>query len=403
MFVAALLCGLAVGVSAQSPNKIVKGIENYSRHGNTISMIERGVVKSGYHYRMKAFRTNDNYQTDQFSYNEQMQLVEVREVVRNEYNLIDSLFYNELGQMVRLSGWQLLGGEWQNVYYVDYGYNDAGLIASRSNYNNFDGVWELGGTYNYTYNEAGLIVLSELTMGGTLFQKVEYAYDRDGNEVCELWYSYDGVGLTPSEKIVTEYADGLKVAEYDSLSQDGRNWVYNGYATYSYNNSNDCEEYHRYDNVNREVERKVYSFDMDMTMAETLFPWHPELTRPVAYQNTHVYDREEWHSLDVDFVLQHVCDYLYEYEGVNGIADRTALSPLTVYPNPAHDYVVMEGLDNEPCRVEVFDALGRLVFVGESVSKGQKLYVGQLPEGCYVIKASSTKGIFVSKLLKGIL
>ena len=72
MFVAALLCGLAVGVSAQSPNKIVKGIENYSRHGNTISMIERGVVKSGYHYRMKAFRTNDNYQTDQFSYNEQM-------------------------------------------------------------------------------------------------------------------------------------------------------------------------------------------------------------------------------------------------------------------------------------------------------------------------------------------
>ena len=159
MIVSALLCGLAVGVSAQSPNKIVKGIENYSRHGNTISMIERGVAKSGYHYRMKAFRTSDNYQTDQFSYNEQMQLVEVREVVRNEYNLIDSLFNNELGQMVRLSGWQLLGGEWQNVYYVDYGYNDAGLIASRSNYNNFDGVWELGGTYNYTYNEAGLLVL----------------------------------------------------------------------------------------------------------------------------------------------------------------------------------------------------------------------------------------------------
>lgn len=399
LLISALLCSLTIGVEAQSYERAHRGIESFGRHGQTVSLIERTAAKQNYRYRMKGFRTSDNYQFVQFLYNEQLQLVAVKDSVRNEYSLIDSLFYNEFGQMVRLSGWQLLGGEWQNVYYVDYGYNEAGLIASRSNYNNFDGEWELGGVYTYTYNEAGKILLSELTMNGILFQKVEYTYDQDGNELCAMWYSYDGLGLTPSEKVVSVYENGLKITEYDSVCEGGVRWMNDGYTSYSYNNSNDCLEYHHYDETNYEVERSVYSFNSSRTMDETLIPWHPELVRPKTYQNTHVYEMEEWFTVDVDYVLQHVCDYIYEYEDVNVLVDEVEPGHVAVYPNPAHDYIIVKGLGDESCRVEIIDALGREVLVCESASNGQRLAVGQLPEGCYVLTVSTAKGSFASKLL----
>ena len=103
---------------------------------------------------------------------------------------------------------------------IDYTYDGDGNLASRTNYNNFDGVWKLGGVYRYLYDPDGRILLSELTMGGIVFQRVEYTY-YDGNLVCELWFGYDGSGLTPSEKIVTEWMGGRKATEYDSVSEDG--------------------------------------------------------------------------------------------------------------------------------------------------------------------------------------
>ena len=156
--------------------------------------IERLVAKNGYSHRLASYRTSDDYQLCTFFYDGSGRLVAIKDTVRGEYSVIDSLSYNDLGQMVRLSGWQLLNGVWENVYYIDYAYDEAGNRVSRTNYNNFDGVWELGGVYSYSYDMNGNIVLSELTMSGIVFQKVEYSY-AGGNLVCELWYGYDGSGL----------------------------------------------------------------------------------------------------------------------------------------------------------------------------------------------------------------
>ena len=53
-----------------------------------------------------------------------------------------------------------MNGQWQNVYFIQYGYNEQGYMTSRANYNNFNGEWVLGGVYEYTYNENGQKVLS---------------------------------------------------------------------------------------------------------------------------------------------------------------------------------------------------------------------------------------------------
>lgn len=346
-------------------------------------------AKQQYRHRLTEFRTSDGYMFSYFSFNESNQLVAVKDSVRDEYCVVDSLFYDERGQLVRLSGWQLFRGEWINVYYVDYGYDDGGRMVSRTNYNNFDGVWELGGVYNYSYDGSGNRVLSELTMGGVVYQRVEYEYDETGNVLSELWYSYAGSGLVPSEKLTTVYEHGRKAVEYDSISEDGVRWMNNGYYSYIYNEGGDCVEFHHYDASNREVERSVFAINQELRLSETLIPSHPELSRPRMFDNAHAYDSEQWFSLDVDHVLQHVCDYIYVYEPLSEIESAPAGAVLTAYPNPAHDYIYIKGWEAPACTVQVVDVSGRVVFSRNDVPMTQPFDIRSLPAGTYLLHLSA--------------
>lgn len=356
--------------------------------------------KQGVRHRLAAIRTSDDYMFNYFSYNEGNQLVAVKDSVRGEYSVVDSLFYDERGQMVRLSGWQLLGGEWVNVYYVDYGYDDGGRMVSRTNYNNFDGVWELGGVYNYSYDGSGNRVLSELTMGGVVFQRVEYEYDETGNVLSELWYSYAGSGLVPSEKLTTVYENGRKAVEYDSISEDGVRWIHNGYYSYIYNEDGDCVEFHHFDASNREVERSVFAINEGLGLDETLMPWHPEIQRPRTFSNVHAFDLEQWFSLDVEHVLQHVCDYLYEYESLNGVLVAHSGLSLTASPNPAHDYIHIEGLNERMCDIQVVDALGRVVVALNAVPAMGRIDIRALPSGTYLLRVSTGESQSTLRFMK---
>lgn len=320
-------------------------VANTRNSENRISAIERMAAKNNYTQKLVGYRTSDYYEFQHYSYDADHKLIAVKDSVRNEYSVIDSLAYNDQGQMIKLSGWQLMSNGWKNVYYIDYTYDAAGNIASRTNYNMFDGEWNLGGVYEYTYNQNNQITLTTLTMTGRVFQKIEYTYV-DGLMTQELWYNFDGMGLSPSEKICSSYENGLKTLELDSTAASNGGWEYYGRRTYAYDEYGNCVEYHYYDQTRGEAERSIYSYDYDMPLSQTLMPWDPEMIRPVTYNNAHAYYSEAWYTVDVEHVLQYVCDYVYEYADINlGINDLTSEN-FSVYPNPASDVVVVEGLPN---------------------------------------------------------
>lgn len=390
-FCLVLMCLAAVTLCAQPAGHFRQGDHHWDK-------VERLMAKNGYTHRLASYRTSDNYQFCTFSYSGDGRLIAIRDTVRNEYSLIDSLSYNEDGQMVRMSGWQLLDNRWENVYYIDYTYEN-GNLASRTNYNNFDGSWEQGGVYRYSYDPEGRILLSELTMGGIVFQMVEYTYNNDGNLVCELWSGYDGAGLTPSEKIVTEWVDGQKSAEYDSVSEDGVRWMFNGRSEYRYDGDGNCTEFHHYDMAGSEVERSLFDINADLPLSRTYMPWTPETTRPKTFQNTHAYDREAWYTVDVDHVLQYVCDYIYQYEEASagiGTAERARLS---VFPNPAHGFVTIDGLNSRTASVRILDVMGRTVTTGRVSPESNVLDVRMLIPGCYVVQIATADGVSSERLV----
>ena len=237
--------------------------------------------------------------------------------------VIDSMSYDAAGNLVRLSGWQKLGGVWQNVYYIDYTYNAAGLITSRSNYNNFGGSWELGGIY----------------------------------------------------------------------------WQYNGKSTYQYDNRGNCTEYHQYDHTDYEVERSVYTYDYGKPLSSTVIPWNPEMDRPRMYDNADACVREAWHSVDVDHVLQYVCDYVYDYSDVVTGVECPAVSEVSLYPNPATDRVVLDGLSDGEAEVRIHDLSGRLVLTRLAAGPTALLDISSLAPGCYVVRVVQGDEVKVVKVV----
>ena len=373
--------------------------EHIRQNGHRINKIEQLAAKNSYQYKLVEFHTNDMYQFCGYSYNVQYQLVAVRDSVSGDYSLIDSLFYNNQGQMTRLSGWQLLDGRWENVYYIDYTYDPAGNIATRTNYNNFDGDWQIGGVYEYTYNSDNQIVLSVLTMSGIQFQKVEYAYT-DGRLDLEMWYSYDGSGLSPDEKLGYTYnANGKLMRIDDSVSDGYGGWVYYARHNYMYDNAGNCTEHHYYDNTGMEAERSIYQFDYDMMLDETLMPWTPEMTRPETYTNVNAYSVEQWYSVDVDHHLQYVCDYHYNYADINAGVSEVAGNVLATSPNPASGIVYIEGLPEEPVQVQLVDMKGSVVHTDIVSSVSNMINVESLPTGCYVLRVVCKGMLTTAKLV----
>lgn len=346
-------------------------------------------AKPNYQYKLNSIISNDNVEASFYHYDASHRLISVFESVIGEYEVDDSLYYNNQGQMVRLSGFQHLGNEWKNVYYVDYTYDPQGNIATRTNYNNINGTFQLGGTYHYTYNAQNQITLTELDLGGTIFQKIEYAYN-NGLLATETWYSYSPYGLQPDEQFIYQYADGRLTDIYNNASEDGSSWTVSTHETFSYDSYGNCTEYHKYNSFNNEVDRKLYDYDLSRTLAQTLMPWHPELTRPKSYTNTNTIMIEHWYSVDVDMVLQYVCDYIYSYSGIDeaGISPASQTS-LKAYPNPAATKLNIEIEPTQNATAELLDLSGRQLKSQKVDGSHAQMDVSTIAPGIYLLRVTA--------------
>ena len=68
-------------------------------------------------------------------------------------------------------------------------------------------------------------------------------------------------------------------------------------------------------------------------------------------------------------------------------AETSSISPLTLYPNPAGDFVYLSlSADESPARYEVYSITGQLVVAGEVASVLQDINTQKLVSGLYVVR-----------------
>lgn len=342
-------------------------------------------------YQLTKMYSDDGYEVQRFSYDEHDRLLAVADSINadiDSYFVIDSMHYNDKGQLVKYAGWQYFSGVPRNVYYIDYTYDERGDLVSRTNYNSFSGNFELGGVYTYTYNENHQLLTSELTMSTGVIQRVERTY-RDGKLLKELWYGYDYEyeRLYPNEVHWYGYDNlGQLAWERDSVSDDGTAWSFAGTDTYTYDAGGNCVLFEATDYTGEVSERSEYRYDLGIFLTDVAMPAYPEMERPKMYHNVNALSVESWWTLDVNHHLQYVCDYNYEYNGHAVSIRRAEGEPaLTAAPNPASGRVAIEGLAEQPQRMRLLDSAGRTVMAARVSAAANTIDVGPLPAGMYLL------------------
>lgn len=101
------------------------------------------------------------------------------------------------------------------------------------------------------------------------------------------------------------------------------------------------------------------------------------------------------------YIMPRVCEVL-KANGLNiGVEENTLSSYISVYPNPAGDFINLDKVDAiEIDKIEILDASGRLVKEYTLNEANNVLNIQDLSAGMYVVLVKSNRGIMSKKVLK---
>ena len=351
-------------------------------------------------YFLDRFYSDDEVDQVQFYYNAD-NLLESYHSVSNSGgeidDLIDSLYYDEHGNIIRIDFFQYYDNEWIFPSYITYTYDDNNHRITRTNYNDWGSGFELQGIYTYTY-DGDLLTSYEMTLGGTLLMRGTYSYD--GNGLCtQLLEEYNdawgGTGWSNSALTTYTYDEaGNCTNETYSYWQNG--WVPDSSIDRLFDANGNCIQREKHTN-GQVADRVTYSYDEACTIDHVLMPYHPEpnytwdqfANRPLRYA---------WETANDGGQLVYVCDYIFEYGDFEGVPQHEApiADKMVVYPNPTQGEMTLnlEGLR----RYEIIDMNGKNVLQGQANGKRHTIDVSTLASGLYLVKAYNGQSWSISKV-----
>ena len=351
-------------------------------------------------YFLNRFYSDDGVDQIQFYYNAD-NLLESYHSVSNAGgeidDLIDSLYYDERGNIIRIDFFQYYENEWIFPSYVTYTYDDNNHRLTRTNYNDWGSGFELQGIYTYNY-DGDLLTSYEMTLGGTLLMRGTYTYDANGlllqclEEYNDAW---GGTGWSNSALVTYTYdASGNCTNEESSYWENG--WVPDSSIDRLFDANGNCKQREKRTN-GQVVDRVSYAYDDACSINHVLMPYHPEpnytwdqfANRPHSYA---------WETANDGGQLIYVCDYIFEYGSFEGVPQHEApvTDMLSIYPNPTQGEMTisLEGVR----RYEIIDMNGQTVMQGQARGKRHTIDVSDLASGLYLVKAYNGQSWSICKV-----
>lgn len=312
-------------------------------------------------------------------------------------DLIDSLMYDERGNIIRINFYQYYDNEWIFPSYINYTYDDDNHRLTRTNYNDWGTGFELQGIYTYNY-EGDQLTGYEMTLGGMPLMRGTYTYDANGlctqclEEYNDAW---GGTGWSNSALTTYTYDEAGNCTN-ETYSYWSNGWVPDSSIDRIYDANGNCLQREKSSN-GQVIDRVKYSYDEACTINHVLLPYHPEpnyswdpfANRPLGYA---------WETANDGGQLIYVCDYIFEYGDFEGIPQNEApvMDMIAVYPNPTQGEVTLclEGLR----RYEVIDMNGQTVMQGHANGKQQTIDMSALASGLYLVKAYNGQSWSICKV-----
>ena len=346
--------------------------------------------------------------------------------------------------------------QWIGSYKYEYTYDEQGNMTSETYYYYYNvstNQWEPSSKYEYTYDEKGTLKFFDVYYWNFDTEQLDpssrnyYYYDVQGNLIADRYYDwYVDYGYYCSEKYEYTYDENNNMTTNTGSYRDGENYVVFAKKECSYNESGllasldtlyqnwytdqweGIRVKYTYD-VNRNltswtthefnpddstwigIEKKKYFFDDASELKDLMVPqafyidnissesdsivplWNT-VNNKLMKRITYIYRErtEEW-------IFDDELKYYYSEQFETGKPDITE-GGLTIYPNPATDYILVSS--DDLCRsamIEIFDIQGKVVLRQEMIDDHQRISVKHLDTGIYIYKLTNNSITYRGKII----
>ena len=336
----------------------------------------------------------DSEEKEEYIYNAQ-DLVE--EIYRSSYQangtwrfyLKNVLAYDEDNNMTLSMGYSYVEGEWVESGKQTWDYEDGLLQANTTYYINENGEWVGDRRIEYHYDGDSLCTeMIESYWSEAWYNESKTVYHYDAQQLCyeKIVYGY-GEEWHELYKNSYEYdAAGNLHIEISYFHQSGtQDWTYRNKYEYLYDEDNNCTDYYEY---------FYYVYDETWELEEVYHIAYGTLGIEYISGLSLLWDLFEFSfpvSNKVDqLIMDEDGDYFYfdfHYSSTDGIEEQNG-NVLTLWPNPAMDRVVVEGI--EAAEVQVYNGLGQMV---KTVRNSNEISVAGLAEGVYLVRITNAMGV----------
>jgi len=215
--------------------------------------------------------------------------------------------------------------------------------------------------------------------------KYEYQYDNNGivtSETCSHWDSSSNVWIENS-KCDYQYDNSQNQTwityNWDSSSNS---WVESKKIGYQYINVNDQTwiTYYWDSSSNTWEENKKYEYQYDSNNSQTL-------------ETYYLWDNNAWTEIST-------AKYNYSYSSitVSGISKINSGQPAIVFPNPATNYITVQGIIGS--LITVSDLSGKTIYKQPMAGENENIDVSSWASGVYVISVEKGNNRTVNKIIK---
>lgn len=313
------------------------------------------------------------------------------------YVSIDSLYYDNLGQLVKAVYYSFYDNEMEYSIHVEYTYNDKGQIIKGNSYYYEEPEY----TITYTYNENDLMTCAEVTSayyGDVYSEKMEFSYNDEGLRIKDVYSINEGFGDVVEDITKYYYENGLMVREEWYLHEDGENYLNEVYL-YEYDEQGNCIIEKTCD-IEGSVEY-IIEYRHDINIGNDIVHYYNDLEEYVYIYPTHnnmITGYTEYNLGDNgEFYVANECEYSYDEVIVTSIAENNI--SYNIYPNPVKDIVNIEAENIE--LVEIYDVFGRKLY-SEKESGDIRIDMSDFADGIYLVKIFSEGNSSVTKIVKNI-
>ncbi len=319
-------------------------------------------AQQDYQFRVSSFMSEDASIVHTFNYAESTG-TDLRGIHKVDldpsfpYESIDSLHYDENGNIIKLATHQLLDGQYKLVCFLDYTYNEMNLMETRKNYNVYGDEIPTtpDGIITYFYNDDYQLIREEQFFFGAVDQITEYTYNQNGL-VETLLVKRDpnwpptGNYYENSVKFDYFYDENNNLVEAHNYSWDQGAWTMQSIEVREYDELGNCTLQMATTPAGTPQVKYVYKYD-EKTLAEDIYFYpNPENDFPVFPQMHNMMTSYEFWAQDANgSSLVYVFDYLLNYEQIGEIG-------LSVTANAEQDTICLNESLN--LSVEVYGGTG---------------------------------------------